>query len=169
MKFVKININNRDGIPFWWEYDESTPLYSATLYNMFGGKNSGNDIRDYEIVDANGWACLDYFGTIVYHDSYKTGWLSPDGKFYGCDYTSHMTHARLVHKCSERELEEKGFIKITKSYKYYGRLEVLCYDQPTLDQIKWFKENYTEKNREEVLYKLELMQKVYSKTNDMTF
>ena len=169
MKFVKINIYNKLDIPFWWEYDETTPQYNATLWNLAGGKNSGNDIRGYEIVEADSWTDLDYHGTLIYHDDYKTGWVSPEGKFYGCDYAYHSTQAKLVHKCSERELEEKGFIKITRAYMVDGGFDVLFFCAPTQKQIKWFKENYSEKNREEVLYKLDLMKKIYKDKNDLSF
>lgn len=156
MKFVKI-VNRNGELPFWWEYDESTPIYNATIYNMSGGRQTEWDLRDYEIVEAEDWEYLDYNNTIILSNIYKTGWLSPNGKFYGCDYRCHNLQAQLVHNKSEFELENLGFIKITLNLNWRlsnSKYNILCYCKPTQKQFIWFKENYNELDKEDVLQKL---------------
>lgn len=150
MKFVKIKLNSKDIMPYWWEYDDTTPINNATLKNMGFGQNSGNDLTGYEIVEANSWFDLDWKGTKVYSDAYLTGWVSTDGEFYGCDYEYHNAQALLIHKCSLRELEEKGFIKITKKLRS-DEYAVLNTTKINAMQFKWFKDNYVLSNREEVI------------------
>lgn len=106
-KFVKI-----DG--FWWEYDPRTPKESATLYSIISfARSSYNNLTGLEIVDCDE-KDLNWENTVVYDGSYLTGWLSPEGAFYGCDFNRHKEQAHLVHKCSERDMEDRGFVKITK-------------------------------------------------------
>ena len=153
MKFVKIKINKDDLMPCWWEYDDSTPIFNATLKNMGFGQNSGNDLSGYEIVEAKSWFDLNWEGTKVYSSIYHTGWVSPNGEFYGCDCEYHDKQAMFVHKVSLRELEKLGFIKITK--KLYGNeYIVLNTSNVTISQYEWFKNNYVLPNREEVIERL---------------
>lgn len=115
-KFVKYD-------NFWYEYDGSTPLDHATLYNIVVGKLTNEDIRGYNIIELKSNADLDWKGTSIYNDKYMCGWLSPSGKFYGCDYTEHNLQALIVHRVREWELEQKGFIKISYEDKTLQRLE----------------------------------------------
>ena len=145
---------------WWWEVDENTPLYNATLYNMFGGKNSGVDITGLEIVEAQNWRDLDWKGTPTYGSEYKTGWLSPDGKFYGCDYRYHDYNARFIHGKTEDQLEQQGWVKIAcrinlKTKQKEGLQAIFaCRDgftYPTNEQIKYVREHYAGKEKEEML------------------
>jgi len=153
MKFVKIKMKESDLMPYWWEYDESTPVNNAVLKNFYMGKNSGNDLTGYEIVEAKSWFDLDWKGTTVYSDIYYTGWLSPNGKFFGCDYECHEEQAMFVHKTNLTDLEEKGFIKITKKLRTNEYI-VLNDCNVTLQQYNWFKKNYVLPNRDEVIENL---------------
>lgn len=45
-------------------------------------------------------------------DSQITGWLAPDGTFYGCAPEDHYAIAKYHLGCTEQELEKKGFAKI---------------------------------------------------------
>ena len=150
MKFVKIKLNSSDLMPCWWEYDDNTPIKNAVLKNMGFGKCSGIDLTGYEIIEANSWHDLNWKETIAYSSIYLTGWLSTNGEFYGCDYQFHDIQALYIHHKSSRKLEEAGFIKITKklhSDEYF----VLNASNITQKQYKWFKDNYTLPNREEVM------------------
>ena len=99
---------------FWWMYDEKTPKKCATLINIYGGINTKNDITNLKIVEAKSFDELDWYGTDVYSDKYKYGWLDRNGKFYGCSYESHDLQAKFVHHSSRRELEKMGWIHISK-------------------------------------------------------
>ena len=60
----------------------------------------------------------------------KYGWLSPDGRFFGCDYGGHSS---LAHKIvgeveyvlnPERYLEDKGLAKILSGVEGRGRYSI---------------------------------------------
>ena len=99
---------------FWWRLSTTTPLDDATLYNYSGGHMTGVNCENAEIVEADDWNCLDWNGTVLLDDSYKTGWVAPNGEFYGCDYRCHYMCALMVLKKKDTELEEQGYIKVTK-------------------------------------------------------
>ena len=143
---------------FWWQYDEKTPKKSATLINMYGGINSGNDISKLKIVEAKSFYDLDWKGTKIYSDKYKYGWIDRNGKFYGCSYESHDLQARLVHHSTRRELEKQGWIHISKDmYNETGKLMAnFCADYdngviPTDAQI-FYLSHHKEINSDEVMY-----------------
>lgn len=127
---------------FWWEYDPKDSLKNATLINPMGGRNSGCDIRFCKTATAKDRSELDWKGTHVYdNEKYLSGWLSPNGEFYGCDYRSHDSLARYVLHKETYELENEGYIKITyelgdkNNIRYYillGQKTV-----PTDKQVKY--------------------------------
>ena len=151
--FVKFN-------NWWWEYDASKPKYCTTLYNDGFGKNSDINIEGMETATGEDFCDLNWYGTEVYDNNYKTGWLSPDGKFYGCDYSSHRAQAKYVHKKHESDLEDEGWVKI--SYRiYYNKngtrsLEAMFFARnktiyPTNEQLNYIKTHYSGKDKEEML------------------
>lgn len=112
MKFVKYE-------NYWYEYDESTPINDARIWNMYGGCSSCNDISNCEMVEAEDFNFLDWSGTSLYNDEFLTGWLDKEGNFYGCSPKHHKEQAKLVHNSSEEDLERNLFIKIA----YLDRLQ----------------------------------------------
>lgn len=145
---------------WWWEYDETLPRSCTTLYNYAGGKTSDIDIEGMETATAEAFSDLNWYGTEVYDNKYKTGWLSPEGKFYGCDYRRHSAQAKFVHNKSECDLEDAGWVKI--SYRlYYNKdgtqhLEAMFFAKnktiyPTNGQLNYIKTHYQGKEKEEIL------------------
>ena len=54
------------------------------------------------------------------------GWLSPEGKFYPCEYGGHVSLAYdLCGDGSERELEQLNWIKVQN-----GKFHRVDYDKP---------------------------------------
>ncbi|MBR6101949.1 MAG: hypothetical protein IKP95_05945 [Ruminococcus sp.] len=56
-------------------------------------------------------------------DTFKLGWMSPDGDTYSCDYTSHTKAAELIcekyfpyARLHERALGKAGWLKIIDSW-----------------------------------------------------
>lgn len=45
------------------------------------------------------------------NDSYKTGWLAPDGTFIGCPVWEHWILPTILN-LTENDLELRGYIKI---------------------------------------------------------
>lgn len=118
MAFVKVN-------NYWWEFDTKTPLNKATVYNRVGGRMTELDLTNKNIVEAKDWQYLDWSGTCVLNNQLQTGWLSPDGVLFGCDYRCHSTQAEYVHKKHENELEIAGWVKLT--YNYGNTNELMAY------------------------------------------
>ena len=114
MKFVKYD-------NFWWRYVEKTPINNAKIINLVGGNNTGVDLTDCEIAEADSFEDLNWKGTDIYNDKYKSGWLDRKGNFYGCEYHSHNLQAQLVHHSSRRELEKKGWVHIGQDM-FYGKI-----------------------------------------------
>lgn len=151
--FVKFN-------NWWWEYDATLPKSCTTLYNDGLGKTSDIDIEGMETAEAEDLSELNWYGTEVYDNKYITGWLSPSGKFFGCDYRRHNAQAKYVHGKYESDIENEGWVKI--SYKlYYNKngtrsLEAIFYSQnnnvyPTKEQIKYIQKHYRGKDAEDML------------------
>lgn len=110
MSFVKVDNN-------WWHWDETTPKDNAKLV-AFGVKHQKSKVTNIEkldIVKADDWYSLDWHGTAVLGDEFVTGWLLPDGTFFGCEYHLHDVQAHVVHRKEEREMEMAGCVKITYS------------------------------------------------------
>ena len=160
MKFVKFKFSD-NVLPIWAEYDENTPIYDATVCGFGFGKNSGNNLTGKEVVQADSLYDLDWKNTDLWCDKFTTGWVAPDGTYYGCNYHQHDKQAQFIHKKTERELEQLGYIKITKT-RYINNFKhlVLIYDKsPTMAQYKWFDKNYVQSNREEVLENIQFWMK----------
>lgn len=70
------------------------------------------------------------------HKQYKylvCGWLAPDGEFTECGHEEHRYVAKTVFKCDEKDLEKKGYIKITYSIYNHQRKVIAC-KRPTQAQ-----------------------------------
>ena len=156
---------------YWWKLDTNTPLNNATIYNYFGGCQSNIDLNGKLIIEADDWSDLDWKGTDVYSDSFKTGWLSPDGDFYGCSNEEHLQQAHFVHKKYENELEQQGWIKIRRDLTKPSQVTaLLSYNmkgeliRPTYKQVEYLKDSEIN-NYEEIEY---LIRYKMSKFTDYT-
>lgn len=148
----------------WWKYDQTTPKSSARLFGIKKGLIKENiNISSKEIISANNFLELNWHNTCVYDNRYKTGWLDPNGIFFGCDYRFHEEQAKLIHNKTDIQLENLGYIKI--SYENYNTIRntkvlfasnntSLC---PTAKQIEYIKNFYNEPNKEDVLSELKLL------------
>lgn len=105
---------------FWWEWDENTDKKCATLINAFGGRNAFIDITNCKTAKAEEFEDLNWNGTDVLNEKFETGWLAPNGDFFGCNYRYHDDQAIYVHKKTESELEQAGWVKLTYMF---GRKE----------------------------------------------
>lgn len=133
MKFVKID-------NYWWE------LEGDLVVNCVGGFHSAKsyNFTEKDIVEVDDWSDLDWNGTSLCSDEYKTGWLDRQGKLYGCDYMAHDRQAEFVHKQSTKELEKTGWIRVYKSSIFESRNEnglqyIILKYRPSEDQIRTLK------------------------------
>ena len=141
----------------WWKYDEATPANDATIVSNSGVRMCNIDISNLQQQKANSFFELDWLNTPVFSSKYKTGWLSPDGTFFGCDYHFHDDQAFLIHKKDEQKLENDGWIKISYDFVKNGidsnKLEAFFNSNdemvyPTNKQLAYIANNYSGNDKE---------------------
>lgn len=88
----------------WWEIEGNL------CYNVCGGCHEYIPDEKDIIIEAENRADLDY--SLLIDPNSKYGWISPEGKFYGCDYAKHRDLAEWYFKKNERQLESEGWIKV---------------------------------------------------------
>lgn len=105
-KFLHEYRESRDGTRIdngWWEID------GDRLVNQNEGWHYYNPSEDDEIKECE-WE--DIIRDTIRDDTLTTGWVSPDGTFYGCASTDHRFLAEYIFNMNEIELEVKGYAKI---------------------------------------------------------
>lgn len=117
MEFVKYKQS-------WYQVVDKQNEEKAELLSM-KNKTVFANIKGLETCVAEDFSMLDWTNSVILNNNYETGWLSPEGKFYGCDYEHHAAQAYFVHKCFECDLERKGFIKLTYVDRRAKRLVAL--------------------------------------------
>ena len=130
----------------WWEID------GDYLYNKFGGRHKYVPTED-DIIRECEWD--DIIRETVIKDDEITGWIAPDGTFYGCNPRDHRDVAVYLFGCEEAELENRGFCKIYENplelriaigdlekdrYQYFPRGRYLTAGQRKTLRDKGFKE-----------------------------
>ena len=114
MKFLHEYLKSPNGTileDYYWE------IRGNRLYNAAGGFHFYHPKEDDEIIEST-WDDILYKQAIKKLDPSKiTGWIAPDGTFYGCDYQDHWRVAEIILNSSERDLEEHGYCRI-----YYNPL-----------------------------------------------
>lgn len=95
--------NGRKVYNGWWE------ICGDYLYNRAGGRHRYEPKEDDEIKECE-WE--DIIRENLLDDSETTGWIAPDGTFYGCNPRRHRDVAVYIFDCEEIDLEEKGYCKI---------------------------------------------------------
>ncbi len=87
----------------WWE------IKNGKCYNLAGGYHDYVPSEDDEIREGT-WESILHDTTR--DDSQMTGWVAPDGTFYGCKPYAHSLCAEYVIGIEERDLEERGYVKV---------------------------------------------------------
>lgn len=128
--FVKVN-----GI--WREYNPET--------NEIVGESGYFDISNFETMQAESVHDLDWNGTVVLNKKLRTGWLNPEGEFFGCEPWCHKLQAQIIHRSDERKLEEGGWVRITKNEKQVMVAGFCSLDEtlyPSSAQLSFLYKNY---------------------------
>lgn len=104
-------------------------------------RKDGNDII-LEQTQAEGFKYLDWKKSTYYDADSESGWLSPEGIFWGCKYTGHSDLARFIIRLDYFQMEEAGWVHVDEAgckgrftYRYYGM------NKPNEIQNKWLKDN----------------------------
>lgn len=72
-------------------------------------------------------------------NSYLSGWLSPDGHFYGCKPTEHDSMSELFFNRTVEDLESSGWCRVLRepSTVIAGTWTWLCMRSLTAYQRNW--------------------------------
>ena len=139
--FVKIN-------DIWREYNPNSPIEQTEIV----GESGFVDITGLEVAQAEKINDLDWNDTLILSKKLRTGWLSPEGRFYGCEPWCHRLQAELIHERTERELEEEGWVRITYTPTQSGEKVMsagFCSSDetiyPTSAQLSYLYRNYMDK------------------------
>lgn len=112
----KINDGQWDG--YWWKVlnvEKAEDLSVGDVIcaeNLCGGRFSSYAVKSEDkIVNAKDWESLDWKPILLRPDS-KYGYIAPDGRWYGCNYSDHNDLCRFV--LGEETPEELGWVKVYK-------------------------------------------------------
>lgn len=113
----------------WWEYDKEL----GRVYNSVGGGHNYTP-HPLNVFIEGTWDTVMREDLLLHRNDYITGWIAPDGEFFGCSAMGHRDVAEYVFGKTERELEDSGYLKVYEipaclraeysfknQYGYYGR------------------------------------------------
>lgn len=129
--------------PCWYEvapYDEEI---GVMFYNFVGGRCPLGSGRVIKTAQADSLRELDWKGTVLWDDSFETGWLDRRGKFYGCGRFSHISCASYVIGVESFLLEKQGWIHINQppstnpDADRYNPMTWTCMKRTTASQRNW--------------------------------
>jgi hypothetical protein len=113
--------------PYWVEDNGSYWM------NHAGGripKSSSDKILERVAIDGD-FEALDWTKTDLINPNSEAGWLSPEGKFYGCEWMKHDLIARYILKKKVEYLMNTNWVRIQDKNNY------VCYKELTQSQIDW--------------------------------
>lgn len=122
----------------WWMED-----CRARWINTAGGHcyKSDSDVV-HETVEVTSLYDLDWTKTTLIDPKSETGWLGPDGTFWGCKTQDHNFVAKAVVKIEPGDMDEAGWIKVVgKNQKRFGHYDYFCHGEMTAAQKSWLIEN----------------------------
>lgn len=122
----------------WWVEDKG-----SYWLNYSGGRCPKSDKdKVLERVSTTGdFESLDWSKTNLVDNTKESGWLSPKGEFYGCDYMEHDRVAYLYLHSSPDSLMKFGWLRIADKNKW------CAYRDETHDQLFWLENHGYETNR----------------------
>ena len=105
----------------WWE------INGDYVYNENGGRHTYEPASDKPEIEASDFDDLyaklgkDGFSYLLDKDSLY-GWLSPSGEWFPCKYYDHLALATRYLGKKEEELEDTGWIKVSKDLIYRNKI-----------------------------------------------
>jgi hypothetical protein len=129
------------GTSYWkavayWVRDIGSSNYWMNTAGGMIPKGKSDTILDTKIVEDHGE--LDWSVTGYLISDTTCGWLSPDGKWYGCDFENHDLIADLILKRSRRELDRAGWVKVySRKSNSPGGYSWECERRLTPEQRNW--------------------------------
>lgn len=112
---------------YWWRDTGTQWVHEDTLHRFPKTRNPA--IQVVEEAEASSFAKLDHTKTDLYKPESECGWLSPNGKFFGCASQEHDRLARLVIGVPVPNLEKSGWARVQRT--------IMIDRDPTDKQRNW--------------------------------
>jgi hypothetical protein len=129
------------GTSYWpsaayWVRDVGSESYWMNTVRGMIPKSKSDTILDTAVVDD--YAELDWSRTGYLMTDTTCGWLSPEGKWYGCSFENHDLVADLILKQSRRSLERAGWVIVSgRKRNCPGGYSWNCDTRLTPEQRNW--------------------------------
>lgn len=117
-----------------WHYN------MGKCYNYKGGNHTYYPHPNDKFFEADSWADVIKQQMIINRNNYITGWIAPDGEFFGCAAEEHENFAFYVLNKTQKDLEKSGWLKVYKTPQHllaispYKFSEYNYFGHPTLYQ-----------------------------------
>ncbi|MBI5643750.1 MAG: hypothetical protein HY954_09790 [Deltaproteobacteria bacterium] len=118
--------------PFYWSLDNGEK-WIGVARSIWREKHEKDVIV--ESAEAQDLTELDWTKTPFHNDTLTSGWLSRDGRFYGCPQVNHDVLAYCVLGIKVGELEQMGWVRVYDSSRY------TCEKRLSPEQANWLSEN----------------------------
>ena len=118
MKFLHELVEYSNGKVYdngYWE------IKGNYLYNYSGGRHEYIPSPNDEIIETDWAGARRLNAKAAISDDHTSGWIAPDGTFYGVSYQDHYLVAEYLGM-TEKDMEELGYVKIYLNpiYPQYG-------------------------------------------------
>ncbi|MBI5809931.1 MAG: hypothetical protein HZB21_01890 [Deltaproteobacteria bacterium] len=132
--FLVSPVNNNPGgrKHFFWMLD-NVDTWIGVARGIWRPKHEADIIK--ETAKAEHITRLDWTKTPFHNDSLASGWLSRDGRFYGCPQIFHDIFAAIVLGIKVGELEKTGWVRVFDSNRF------VCENRLSAEQKNWLSGN----------------------------
>ncbi len=111
---------------YWMRQNENEDNWVQFVHGIWRPKDNQDIIKLCSLTDHT--TVLDWSDTWLYRPESHSGWLTRDGRFYGCPSNYHDQLAAYVIGIKTAEAEAAGWVRV-KDSKYYDCLTRLSPEQ----------------------------------------
>lgn len=130
---VSPGLNKNDAKrPFYWSTDNGD-TWIGIARGIYRPKHTDDIVC--EACEAEDKSLLDWRRTPFHDDSLSSGWLSRDGRFYGCPSYLHDTFVMCMLGMRVKEVEAAGWVRVHNSSRF------ACEQRISEEQRNWLSEN----------------------------
>lgn len=118
---------------YYWMVDKGDKWLNIAKRSILKPKSDDDIIKT--VVETSDLTDLDWSETPLYNNKLISGWLSRDGRFYGCPSNLHDTLAHCVLGLKVSDLENMGWARV------YSESHIVCLHRLSAEQRNWFSAN----------------------------